>query len=93
MGPDVTAPPMVMRGTLRWRVLVWACSDPGEWSIRSLAVDLEEEHGRVKAAVYALQARGLLAYGLRLRPTPTGRRALDAVPQPTKSRGQHAQTG
>ena len=76
----MTAPPMLKRGTLRWRVLVWAASDPGEWSIKSLAADLDEDWTRVRAAVYALQQRGLMAYGARLRPTPTGRRALDAVP-------------
>ena len=85
----MTAPPMVKRGTLRWKVLLWASSDPGEWSISSLAIDLDEDRERVKAAVYALQARGLMAYGSRLRPTPTGRRALDAVPQPTKNRRRH----
>ena len=76
----MTAPPMLKRGTLRWRVLVWAASDPGEWSIKTMAADLAEDWTRVRAAVYALQQRGLMAYGARLRPTPTGRRALDAVP-------------
>lgn len=75
----MTAPPMVKRGTLRWRVLVWACSDPGDWSACTLAADLDEEAGRVRDAVYGLQQRGLMAYGARLRPTPTGRRALDAA--------------
>ena len=76
----MTAPPTIKRGSLRWRVMVWAASDPGEWSIRSLARDLGEDWTRVRAAVYGLQQRGLMAYGARLRPTPTGRRALDAVP-------------
>lgn len=89
----MTAPPMLKRGTLRWRVLVWAASDPGEWSIHSLADDMDEPWTRVRDAVYGLQQRGLMAYGARLRPTPIGRRALDAVPQPTKSRGQHAKAG
>ncbi len=89
----MTAPPMIMRDTLRWRVLVWAASDPGEWSIKSMADDMDEPWTRVRDAVYGLQQRGLMAYGRRLRVTPTGRRALDAVPQPTKSRGQHAKAG
>jgi hypothetical protein len=83
----MTAGPAVMRGTLRWRVLVWVCSEPGEWSIRSLAADMEESYARVKPAVYSLRARGLLAYGLRLSPTPTGRRALASVPEPVKQEG------
>jgi hypothetical protein len=77
--------PVVLWGSLRWRVLVWACSEPGEWTYRSMAADLGEDWVKVKHAVYALQQRGLLARGKTLRPTPDGERALQG--------GRHAEAG
>ena len=28
--------PVVMWGSLRWRVLVWSCSEPGEWTYEAI---------------------------------------------------------
>ena len=72
----MSAPPMVKRGTLRWRVLVWACSEPGEWTVDSIADDMGEPERSVRNAIQGLKGRGLLSRGHRLLPTPDGERAI-----------------
>ena len=68
--------PVVMWGSLRWRVLVWSCSEPGEWTYEAIADDLEEEPSRVLSAVRSLRQRGLLGYAEHLSPTENGFAAM-----------------
>lgn len=69
----------------RWLVLNYVLSEPGEWTARSIADDIEEPFTAINEARMTLTRKGFIALGERvgrsytLLPTVAGERAFQAA--------------
>jgi predicted transcriptional regulator len=67
----------VLRGSLAQAVLSYVVSEPGEWTAREIAEDIEIQVRVVIENVRSLQRRGLVVKGgTGIQPTEVGREAL-----------------
>lgn len=66
----------------RWKVLNYVVSEPGEWTCREIASDLDDSFHGVTEAMIALEKNGMILKGEKvgrsraLIPTPKGVEAL-----------------
>jgi Mn-dependent DtxR family transcriptional regulator len=67
----------VLRGSLAQAVLSYVVSEPGEWTARGIAEDIEIQIRVVTENVRSLQRRGLIVReDTGIQPTKVGREAL-----------------
>jgi len=66
----------VLRGSLAQAVLSYAVSEPGEWTIKEIAEDIEIRVSVVRENVRSLQRRGMVSKKKTIHPTELGRLIL-----------------
>ena len=69
----------VLRGSIAQIVLSYAVSEPGEWTAKKIADDIEKDRFRILENIRALRRRGLISARTvkeSLHPTDLGRVTL-----------------